>query len=319
MNLWRHVRRLKRKLEVAAFIDYGRDHRSTVFVQGTGRSGTTWLSEIINYRNEYRYIFEPFHAHKVDLAHFNYRQYIRPENRDGRFVGPVEAILSGQARGEWMDQFNARLISNKRLVKSIRASLLLKWLHVNFHIPIVLLLRHPCAVAVSKMKLKWEVPLDAFLEQEELKEDFLAPFLDDIVRAETVFERHIFLWCIENYVPLRQFERDAIHLMFYENLCTDPLREIEVLFRFLGKRFDERVLLKFRRPSCQVRADSAVVTGDSLTEVWKRHVTTEEVRRAIDILSLFGLDGVYSQDSMPNVNGAYALMRPVSASGGESY
>jgi len=30
-----------------------------VFVSGSGRSGTSWLANLCNYRNDFRYLFEP--------------------------------------------------------------------------------------------------------------------------------------------------------------------------------------------------------------------------------------------------------------------
>ena len=48
------------------YVDLGHDHRDSVFLAGSGRGGTTCVSEIINYRGEYGYVIEPFHAGKVD-------------------------------------------------------------------------------------------------------------------------------------------------------------------------------------------------------------------------------------------------------------
>lgn len=44
------------------------DHRdeNSVFLAGFGRSGTTWIFDIINYKNEYRYTFELFHPLKKE-------------------------------------------------------------------------------------------------------------------------------------------------------------------------------------------------------------------------------------------------------------
>ena len=42
-------------------IDLNYSPSNTVLIAGSGRSGTTWLSEILNYNNDYRSIFEPFY------------------------------------------------------------------------------------------------------------------------------------------------------------------------------------------------------------------------------------------------------------------
>lgn len=301
----------KRKLRTQHFIDYYPSYRASIFVSGTGRSGTTWLADIINYRNEYRYIFEPFHPQRVNVCrNFRYRQYLRPGNRDSAFIEPAKAILSGRARAEWMDSHNNRILSRKRLIKDIRTNQLLKWIHTNFPgLPIVLLLRHPCAVAHSKLQLGWDTHLDEFLAQETLMEDFLNPFKKEIERARDAFDRHLFMWCIENYVPLRQFKKDEVHLAFYETLCANPHLEVERLFRFLKKPFTDLVLARLHNPSSQSRKQSAIVTGADLIEAWRKGVSAEQVQRAVEILKMFRLDCIYSEDSLPNTDNAHNMLR----------
>ena len=101
--------------------------------------------------------------------------------------------------------------------------------------PIVLLLRHPCAVVASRLALGWKDNLIETMEQEELVEDFLLPMEAEIRAARDDFERHLFLWCIDNYVPLKQFGPGEIHLVFYENLLANPEEELRSLFGFLGE------------------------------------------------------------------------------------
>lgn len=285
-------------------IDFN-DYRQTVFVSGVGRSGTTWVANIINYANNYRLMFEPFHPQKVDVvSHFRYRQYLRPCNQEKAFIEPAKAILSGKVKNPWVDKLNRKLIARKRLIKDIRTNHLLKWIKTNFpEIPIILLLRHPCAVAYSKLALNWDIPLDEYLAQEQLMEDFLAPFRAEIQNAQDAFERHIFLWCVENYVPLRQFRSGEIYLAFYENVCTKPEQEIDNLFRFLGKPYDQRVFDAVGTPSTLCRAESPIFSGNSLIENFRNHITNKRIKKAVEILGLFGLDRIYSEDSVPLVSG----------------
>ena len=154
----RVVRKVVWPLVSPLYVDCNRDYRNTVFLAGTERSGTTWVSDIINYKREYRYIFEPFRPAKVDICRdFAPRQYIRPENDDHRFVQAAEAILSGRIRNGWTDKYHRRFVSSKRLVKDVRANLFLKWIHCHFpNMPIILLLRHPCAVARTHRRCRWQ-------------------------------------------------------------------------------------------------------------------------------------------------------------------
>jgi hypothetical protein len=314
--LTRVRRRVARAILSRLFVDAGKTLNKVVFLAGTGRGGTTWVSHLLNYRNEYRYIFEPFPSPKARICDaFKHRHYLRPENNDPGLRAAADTILSGRFRNGWIDRYNRRLVSRKRLIKDIRANLLLKWLHTHFpEVRIILLLRHPCAVASSRTKLGaklgWVPYLDEFLTQPELIEDFLSPFRGAIEQAKTDFEKHIFAWCIENYVPLRQFQKGEIHLAFYESFCRRPAEEIARMFAFLGESLDDRVWRDVAMPML-ARKDSAIFSGDSLVDGWRKHVSAQQLRRACEIVRLFSLDRIYSEESLPDVDRAHGALTAV--------
>ena len=304
------TRRLRARVLSGLYVDLNRDYRNSIFLAGSGRSGTTWVSDIINYKNEYRYVFEPFHPEKVEICrHFSHKQYLRPEDRREEFVHPAQTILSGALRSRWADRFHSRFVSQRRLIKDIRANLMLGWIRANFpEMLMIFLLRHPCAVANSKIKLGWKPDINDLLSQKELVGDFLEPFEDEMRSAKTDFERHVFSWCVENYVPLAQLEHGEVHLAFYENLSENPKGEVGRLFAFMGKDFDESIFERMKKPSLLSREGSAVLSGERLADSWRKHVTTAQLERTIEILGLFGLDAVYSEKPMPDTGGAFTLM-----------
>jgi hypothetical protein len=290
----------------ALHVDLGRgDHRSSVFLAGSGRSGTTWVSAVINHRNAYRFVFEPFHPGRVRMMEaFRRRQYLRSGDRREEYLGPARTALTGGIRSLWTDRFNNKLVARRRLIKDIRANLLLGWIHENFPgMPIILLLRHPCAVVASQLALGWQEVLPETMEQEELVEDFLLPVEAEIQAARDPFERHLFSWCIENYVPLRQFGPGEIHLVFYESFLVHPEHELRRLFSFLGEDFDERAYRALRRPS-PLSHNPLIPSVDG----WRRFVTGRQLERAVEILGLFDLDRLYGEGTMPDPSGA--LMGP---------
>ena len=254
-------------------------------------------------------MFEPFHSKNVDLvSEWNYRQYLQCDERNGKFLEPATSILSGDIKNEWIDQFNHILFPRKRLIKDIRSQLMLKWIKSNFtEIPIILLLRHPCAVANSKLKLSWDTHLDDFLSQKELMSDFLNPFKKELEDAHDPFDKHIFTWCIENYVPLKQFNEGETLVVFYENLCGRPQDEIESIMLFMGERFSLKILSLINKPSALSQKDSAVNAGGDLINAWRENISERQAERAYEILSLFGLQNIYGKGSLPLVTGREAL------------
>jgi hypothetical protein len=283
------------------FFDLKPDLKSSVFLAGVGRSGTTWMADVINARNDYRMMFEPFHPYKVPLCReFRYRQYLGPDDTNSHYVEAARTILSGKIRNPWIDKHNRRFMVTKRLVKDIRANLMLKWLHSKFpELKIVVLMRHPCAVANSKLKLGWATHLNEFLNQADLMEAHLAPFKELLESAETDFEKHILLWCVENYVPLRQFARGEVYFASYERLCAQPEEEFGKVFAFLGLDLPIECRRAFGRPSALARSASAVRTGANLIDSWRVDISGAQTARAQELLSAFGLSRIYGEDSMP--------------------
>lgn len=280
------------------YLDAGGDRRDTVFVAGSGRSGTTWLSELINHDNQYRYIFEPFHPENVPVCKdFHRKQYLRLDDERRTYLDAAERILSGEVRDRWADRFNRKLFARRRLVKDIRANLLLGWLTRNFPgMPTIFLLRHPCAVTDSRLRLGWRDNLAEVMSQKQLIEDHLKPFEVEILSAGDAFERSVFLWCVENYIPLRQSGFGQVHVVFYERLLTEPERELGSLFNFLGEKADEKLVRKARAQP-----------GRRPLDGWRERVSEPRLKKAVEILRLFGLDRVYGEDPMPRPEGISEL------------
>ena len=53
---------------------------------------------------------------------------------------------------------------------------------------------------------------------------------------------------------------------------------------------------------------SKIISGGSLLDKWRRNITDDQVTRACEILSLFGLDRIYGAESLPDVDAARAML-----------
>ena len=310
-SLVSYLQPIRRRMSVRFVIDRDADHRKSVFLAGTGRSGGGWIAEIINQRNEYRYIFEPFHPKRVPwVKPFAARKYMRPDEEDPEFFELARSIVTGRIRHPWTERFNTRFIVHERLIKEDFGNLMLKWLHVKFQgMPLILLLRHPCAVALSYVTHGFQGAVGPLLEQEKLVEDFLHPYAEEIQRARDTFERAVFLWCVETLVPLKQLRPEEIHIVFYENMVREPESEIKKLFSYLGKRPEGIDIGRLKQPSLTARkASSAAWTGEDRVDAWRKKVTEAERRRAAEIVAMFGLDRVYSDEPVPRVEGIREIM-----------
>lgn len=308
--------RLRREVMGRVYVDRGGGPENTVLLGGSGRSGTTWLSEVINFDHHYRYLFEPFHPGYVpEWSAFPERRYLRPTDRQADGIETVERILSGRIRNRWVDAYNLRLIGRSRLLKDVRANLFMKWISVQFpQVPLVFTLRHPCAVVLSQergqtLRGSWAPDLESLLAQPDLVEDHLEPFVTHIREACTMplWDQLVFRWCIENYVPLRQFEDGGVHWVFYERACLEPETQLRALFAAIGRPWDDRVLRLVSRPSQMSAPEASIAVGSGLIDGWQRKVDAARVDRTLEILGLFGLDRFYGPEAEPRPEAVASL------------
>ena len=277
---------------------------NTIIVAGVGRSGTTLLAETINYDSEFRLMFEPFNKYKVEaLSKMNYRLYIPHLNNDGKLKEKYYKILSGDLRNSWVDQYNKKLFCNKRIIKEIRINQSLKWVKLNFpEIPIVYIVRHPCAVTLSKLRLNWDDHLFEYISQIELVNDHLKPYIHIINSAKTAYEKHLIMWCIENLIVLNSFKKGEIFIIFYEYLITHPVKSMENIYKYLNLNFNNKIIDTLSKPSLQANQESAISRTKNVINDWTNYVDNKQKKYTKNILNEYNLDQLYTLDPMPSIH-----------------
>jgi hypothetical protein len=277
-----------------------------MLIAGTARSGTTWLADIIASQMPCRVMFEPFHSGKVKgFSQFNYFQYMHPEEENNDLYTYCYKLFTGDIRDSWIDRKIDNLNPQSRLVKDIRANLFLKWISQNFpQVPILFIIRHPCAVVLSRMKLDWATDTDIypFLAQREVIGDFLSDKMDIIKKAKTDVEKHAIVWCVSNLVPLKQFNSGGLSIIFYENLCIQPHIEIPKIFKTLQHEYKNSVFDHINKPSTTSMRTSAVLTGENKVTRWKRELSPEQISNIMSVVETFKLDHIYGESVMPLIS-----------------
>ena len=303
---WRAQRLARRLRRVACshlYRDSRRDIRHTAVLAGTARSGTTWLAEALASQQPCRVMFEPFNPRKVRAyARYQYFQYMRPEAPDHDLRAYCESLFTGNIRHPWIDREVHVLRPRFRLVKEIRANLMLGWIRREFpEIPMVLLLRHPCAVVASRLRLAWATDTDiaSFRQQPALVADHLAPRMQLIDSAQRDEEKHAVIWCISNLVPLAQLGTGGLAILHYEGLCVRPHEEIGRAVTALGFPRSLQSVDVLGSPSMTTRRGSAVVSGDDRLSAWTRILSPVQVRKVLDVVDAFGLSHLYGESTMP--------------------
>ncbi len=308
------ISKIRKKLKIESIVfDSNLKQSDTVFLSSMGRSGSTLLSNVINYDNTHRILFEPFRHDLVSEAkNFVYPLYLSPDNLDPRYLSPAQKIISGNIHSQWIDKENQTMFPKKRLIKDIRTNLYLKWIHNNFpEMKIILLLRHPCAVVASWLKADFGNALpgrDRLLSDKEFTKNIDEFILDEYSKVDTAFESLIFLWCISYWIPFKEINKDEVHLVFYENLIIEPSNELEALFSFLDRDYSEEALSVLTMPSSTTNKDKSFFRKGVKIDGWKNEFSSEQIDRAYEIMGLFGMETLYSREtSIPNKQAAMQL------------
>lgn len=294
-----------------------------IWVAADARSGSTWLANLINYEARLRFLFEPFHPLKEPrMAPFGAFPYVRPGSSAPRLEALVRCVFSEGFESEWSGRFAPPAAYDGVLVKCIFSNLFLGWAdQVLPEIPKILLLRHPCAVAASKLFLAgegwgWETHAARFWERPELREDYLLPCQSAIRQArDDPFQHYVLCWAALNKIPLQQLREDRLLVVFYERLCMDPAGELSRIFRYLGHAApdrvwpaafwpaalweDQRMRALYAAPSVTSRPGSANLSVEERVAGWTRSLGRDAIARAMEILAAFGLSHLYSADPYP--------------------
>jgi Sulfotransferase family len=299
------------------------------------RTGSTWVAELLNYNNDYRFMYEPslsrplMPRNHAETAGDKRILYIRPETDDPDLREQALVVLDGRFHDTRTDRYNRRLVSRRRLVKEVTSNLFIGWLARAFPgLSVILLLRHPMPTVRSRAYEYFQANaagrrlldpdpaartrdyLRLVFGQSDLVADHLEPVRAVLESAATVWEQRIAVWCVQNYVPLRQFQPGTIHLAFYENLCMDPQGELQRLFEFLGRPVDAGTLSRVRIPSQSTRHGGIKEMPDGWEVVsrWRKKVGDDEIEAALRIMRPFGLDKIYGPEPMPNVEAAHEML-----------
>lgn len=296
-------------------------YRNVTWFLGDGRSGTTWIANLLNTDGRYRSLFEPVHPFFEPEAYnagLKPHDYLRPGDENSKARLFLERVMTGKFKSGRADRENTARLHQGLVVKDIFANLLAKWACDQFpHVKPVLILRHPFAVAASKANepdMRWISDPEAFLKQPKLIADFLNPYTDLIETApDDLIMRYILIWAIINFVPLQQFSADRLHILFYEDVYQQPEHALPLLFAYLEEKdCDQKVrraLASHSLPSRVATPRSTVTSGQSPLTGWKNQLTPAQIEQGLAILSRFGFDHVYSSEPFPDRTGL-AKLRP---------
>lgn len=315
-GLAERLARRVRGLERQCYFPLDRDASRAALLLGSGRSGTTWLGEVIAGQCRSRLMFEPFHP--LWNRHEDTRLFMAPEATHQFLEAAVNRVLSGRLRKRQVDQVLIRCFPRGRVVKDIHTTNLVGWFrHHHPDVPVAYVVRHPIATSYSRLRGGEWFGIATYLESPAGREDiedspaaaWLPPYDEFAGHAEPLV-RLVAEWCIENAYPLELAgSDDGIAVTFYENAVVDPQLHVGRLIDLCAPALvrgpaPRPALAELRKPSAKDSfgtAAAAVHEADwsRALDRWRNQLPAGLIADCLGVLEAFGLGGLYGEHPMP--------------------
>ena len=300
---------LVRRPVVLANARLGRYDGEVIWLLGHPRSGTTWLSELINHDKRLRDMFEPIRPKRIERAScVGENEYVRPGADHAELHRLMSDIFSGRFAHPLVDFANRRPVYSGLIVKDVFSNLFAKWAVEAFaHVRPVLLIRNPFAASLSLRKRhpeNWPYDPANLLRQPDLVHDHLDAHHDVLARTAaegTDIEKSLATWAVMNMVPLRQFAPSELHVCFYEDLYADTAGELARLLDFTSRSGGDVELSSEQIAKPSRTADGGnVIDSKSPLVSWQAQCTADELSQGTALLDSLGIGDLYGDGVEPN-------------------
>ena len=319
-----------------------------LIIAGSGRSGTTWVLDVLAEANNLRTVFEPLCRRGVVEAQAFGRRYVRENSYEPELKRFMDKVFNGQLNSMWTNtrirldkirpsiskmasrDYNYTLLSRYKtflirysnylrkksfrpITKFIRANLMLDWLEYNFNPSTIFIVRHPGAVANSKIAAAkseggavWDFNgpneqriLSKYKQDEQLRKDYLDKYYEIFSEKLSPAAGHTLLWCVENMLPIYTLQKKKRYVFFYEDIVTNPEREFGHIVKILGleRTPDKSYILKpSQQASQEIRNSSS--NKHQLTR-WMKNFTQKELGEIDRVLKFFKVTIYNAYEPMP--------------------
>ena len=268
-----------------------------IFIVGHGRSGTTWVGRTLAVADRAIYYYEP--CSPVITGHGGldtWFRYLRIGERDALFVHAFDSVFGGLPFGYgWHWGFHNRLWPNYQIiVKDVASLMSLEWVAERYDPAMMIILRHPCATILSEIDKETPVEYsrEILLKQPNLFEDHLEPYRGHIENAHTPLEILATVWAARYRVVANALvKHPEWPVLYYEDVCSDPLPEFMRIFDYFDLSWTVRVEEHIKKTSTTEvpgRYSGVRVSAKQLDK-WKAKMTQEQVdtvRRCVEVFDL---------------------------------
>ncbi|MDY6782796.1 MAG: sulfotransferase [Cyanobacteriota bacterium] len=275
-----------------------------IYLVGLPRSGTTWVGAVLNTSPGVKYFFEPFNFRFIPEAKPHFRKYLRGDEQDEEFARYCRDAFAGRIENQHLTNHLNWLYKKwnwfpgRVAIKDVNSLLMLEWIDSHMTQTIVIIMRHPCAVASSWLRL-WGGPqkgletfLDILLKQPQLMQDYLSPFEEVIKTASGFWQKIGAFWGAMYYVALEQQKKHPNWLVVqHEEFCQNPTQAYGKLFKQLDLPWSARTH-NFLEISTGKKSKNPFVTqriSSQESDKWKQELEPWQIEEVKKIARPFNI------------------------------
>lgn len=287
-------------------IHLGSRQGRNIFCFSSPRSGSTAVLEFVQQDRRIKCIDEPLSANSVDFRRHariaDWRGAMRLQDRARVYFDYLDRIIDNRVTSlnPPLYRQSRRLVTDRVFFKILHGGEdMIAAFDEHYGGTILLLLRHPLAVARSH----WKLPrVRYFLEMETWQARLDASqtkAVERILEGEDLLSIAVVDWCFQNFDLTRPEIPRSWTRISYEEIVTERTRASAYLRDRLKLNTPPEAAIGAAPSSTVLDIESgvrdAVAKGDQaartyLTSRWRSAISAEEEARAFEILDLFGID-----------------------------
>jgi len=199
---------------------------------------------------------------------------------------------------DWWTFWNGSRKSQMPLIKDPFAIFSSEWFSSFLGCQVVIVVRHPAAVASSLRKLAWNFDFRDLLDQSLLMRDWLEPYRGEmeqiLVSADDLIAQSCLLWRMvyQSVDDLRQ-KLPKLIVIRHEDLSLDPIGHFEQLYQELGLEYTSAVEETIRdsssrknpKETSQRGVHSVQIDSQAVIKSWQHRLSQAEIERVRQLTS----------------------------------
>ncbi|HET7586537.1 MAG TPA: sulfotransferase [Gammaproteobacteria bacterium] len=282
------------------------DPEENLVISAYERGGSTWLAELLRLIPKTAVFTEPLYLGELNpfrALNFSWNQYIPEDAEWPEAAEMFEAMMRGKLLSTWTSSTYSFVTADRMILKFCFANALLPWLtrQFNFKYTPICLVRHPFAIAASKLNLLgWDQPFDGYrIPDGPFKERYLEheAFFSGI---RTQAEALVANWCMAALVPLRNNRNNQDWItVYYENLLTDPENELRRIFDRWQLPVPDKLYTRAGRPSSTTQNPTFTDDKHKQLAKWQSLFDKDQIARMMSVLEYFNVEE-YGSDVYPH-------------------